>query len=295
MYTISTPYDRKMTEPTQSGPYAGQPGPYPGQPAPLPQPTAPAPGWSAPPPQQGGPYPYATTPPAGHGRPPAPPEDPAAASDRASGALLILGALLAISGSFATLDKSVQYLGEGEKGEPVYENVAKAWSYSSWEVGGKATEVTQFSGVPLLLGGLLAVVAAVLLLTGRSRRLALGPALGVAGAVLLLGTTLTVLTDAFNDTQWDEGGRTTTFGPGFYLLTVASLLALGATVTTVLAGRRPAGAFPAPAPSGFQTAQPPQAPQPPQPWPAAPGAPAAQPYPSAPPAAPHQPPRPPAD
>ncbi|WP_319054737.1 hypothetical protein [Streptomyces europaeiscabiei] len=257
-----------MTEPTQSGPYAGQPGPYPGQPAPLPQPTAPAPGWSAPPPQQGGPYPYATTPPAGHGRPPAPPEDPAAASDRASGALLILGALLAIGGSFATLDKSVQYLGEGEKGEPVYENVAKAWSYSSWEVGGKATEVTQFSGVPLLLGGLLAVVAAVLLLTGRSRRLALGPALGVAGAVLLLGTTLTVLTDAFNDTQWDEGGRTTTFGPGFYLLTVASLLALGATVTTVLAGRRPAGAFPAPAPSGFQTAQPPQAPQPPQPWPA---------------------------
>ncbi|WP_086749133.1 hypothetical protein, partial [Streptomyces scabiei] len=225
-----------------------------------------------------------------------PPGDPAAASDRASGALLILGALLAIGGSFATLDKSVQYLGDEEKGEPVYENVAKAWSYSSWEVGGETTEVTQFSGVPLLLGGLLAIAAAVLLLTGRSRRLPLGPALGVAGAVLLLGTTLTVLTDAFNDTQWDGDGRTTTFGPGFYLLTIASLLALGATVTTVLVGRRPAGAFPAP--SGFQAAQPPQVPQPPQPaqpWPAAPGAPAAQPYPSAPPPAPHQPPQPPAD
>ncbi|WP_371578615.1 hypothetical protein [Streptomyces sp. NBC_01314] len=272
-----------MTEPTQSGPYAGQP-------APPPQPTAPAPGWSAPPPQQGGPYPYATTPPAGHGRAPAPPGDPAAASDRVSGTLLLLGALLAVGGSFTTLDKSVQYLSEGDKKQSVYENVAKAWSYSSWEVGGKATEVTQFSGVPLLLGGLLAVVAAVLLLTGR--RLPLGPALGVASAVLLLGTTLTVLTDAVNDTQWDGDGRTTTFGPGFYLLTVASLLALGATVTTVLATRRPTGAFPGPARPAFPAAQPPG---PAQPWQAAPGAqpyPPAQPYPSAQPPAPHQPPPP---
>lgn len=41
--------------------------------------------------------------------------------------------------------------------------------------------------------------------------------------MLLLGTTLMVVTDAFNDTQWDTGERTTTYGAGFYLLTVACL------------------------------------------------------------------------
>ncbi|MDX2784909.1 hypothetical protein PV379_47565, partial [Streptomyces caniscabiei] len=250
-----------MTEPTQSGPYAGPP-------TPQHQPTAPAPGW-APPPQQGAPYPYAATPPAGYGRPATPPGDPAATADRTSGALLILGAVLAVGSSFATLDKSVQYVDEAEE-QPVYETVAKAWSYTSGDIGGKTESVTQFSGALLLFGALVAVAAAVLLLTGRGRRLPLGAGLTVGGAVLLLGTTLSVLTEAFNDTQWDGDGRTTTFGAGFYLLAVAFLLALGATVTTVLAGRRPAGTHPGPArtPQPWQT--------PPGGAPAAPAAPAAQ-------------------
>ncbi|MFF5358218.1 hypothetical protein ACFY4I_02260 [Streptomyces scabiei] len=282
-----------MTEPTQSGPYAGPP-------TPEPQPAAPAPGWPAPPPQQGAPYPYAAPPAAGPGRPPAPPGSPAGTTDRAAGALLMLGALLAIGGSFATLDKSVQYLGDEKKGEPVYESVAKAWSYSNSGMTDAPTSVTQFSGVPLLLGGLLAVAAAVLLLSGRGRRFPPAPALGIAGGVLLFGTTLTVLTDAFNDTQWDGDGRTTTFGPGFYLLTVALLLALGGAVTSLLALRGPAGALPRPAPHPFavpQATPPAQAPPAPQHWQALPAAPAAQPYPSAPPPAPpshpQQPPPPP--
>ncbi|MDX3053372.1 hypothetical protein PV378_44000, partial [Streptomyces scabiei] len=270
----------------------------------------PAPGWPAPPPQQGAPYPYAAPPAAGPGRPPAPPGSPAGTTHRAAGALLILGALLAIGGSFATLDKSVQYLGDGKKAQPAYESVAKAWSYSNWGVTEAPTSVTQFSGVPLLLGGLLALAAAVLLLSGRGRRSPSAPALGIAGGVLLFGTTLTVLTDAFNDTQWDGDGRTTTFGPGFYLLTVALLLALGGAVTSLLALRGHAGALPGPAPHPFaapqpaQPAQPAQAPPAPQHWqalpaatPGAPGTPAAQPYPSAPPPAPpshpQQPPPPP--
>ncbi|MGW1667332.1 hypothetical protein [Streptomyces sp. NPDC002324] len=265
-----------MTEPTQPGPYTGPPAP--------------------PPPHQGAPSPYATTPPAGYGRPPAPPGTPAGTTARAAGALLILGALLAIGGSFATLDKSLQYLGDGGKGEPVFESVATAWSYSSSGATDGPTSVTQFSGVPLLLGGLLAITAAVLLLSGRSRSFPLGPALGIAGAVLLFGTSLTVLTDAVNDTQWDGDGRTTTFGPGFYLLTFALLLALGAAVTSVLTLRGPAAPFPGPARAAFQA---PQAPQPAQHWqavpgvPGAPGTPVAQPYPSAPPAVPRQPPPPP--
>jgi hypothetical protein len=293
MHTISAPYHRMMTEPTQSGPYAGPP-------TPQPQPAAPAPSWPAPPPQQGAPYPYTAPPAAGPGRPPAPPGSPAGTTDRAAGALLILGAALAVGGSFATLDKTVQYLGDG-RGQPVYESVAKAWSYSSSGATDGPTSVTQFSGVPLLLGGLLAVAAAVLLLSGRARSFPLGPALGIAGGMLLFGTTLTVLTDAFNDTQWDEDGRTTTFGAGFYLLTVALLLALGGAVASVLALRGPAGALPGPAPHPFaapQAAQPAQAPPAPQHWQALPGAPAAQPYPSAPPSAPpshpEQPPPPPA-
>lgn len=261
MHAISAPYHRKMTEPTQSGPYAGHPAP-------------PHPGY----------------------RPTAPPGDPAAVLDRVSGSLLVLGALLAIGGSFATLDTSVQYLSE-DRDEPIYHNVAKAWSYSSWATGEETTTVTQFSGIPLLIGGLLAVAAAVLLLTGRSRRLPLGPALAVGSAVLLLGTTLVVVTDAFNDTQWDTGDRTTTYGAGFYLLTVACLPALGATVTTVLATRRPAATSPGPARS-WQSPQPPQPwqtpqPQTPQPQPAQPwqAAPAPQPYPPDRPPAPPAPPQ----
>lgn len=279
MHTISAPYHRMMTEPTQSGPYAGPP-------APEPQPAAPSPGWPAPPPQQGAPYPYAAPPASGPGRPPAPPGSPAGTTDRAAGALLILGALLAVGGSFATLDKTVQYLGDGTEGRPLYESVATAWSHSSTGSTDGPTSVTLFSGVPLLLGGLLAVAAAVLLLTGRSSRFPLGPVLGIVSAVLLLGTTLTVLTDAVNDTQWDEDGRTTTFGAGFYLLTVAMLLALGATVTSVLALRGPAGALPGHAPRPFAAPQATAAPQHWQALPAAPGAPAGMPYPAAPPAAP---------
>jgi hypothetical protein len=212
---------------------------------------------------------------------------------RVAGALLVPGALLAIGGSFATPDKSVQYLGDGEEGEPVYESVAKAWSYSSSGATEGATSITRFSGVPLLLGGLLAIAAAVLLLAGRSRRFPLGPALGIVSAVLLLGTTLTVLTDAVNDTQWDGDGRTTTFGAGFSLLAVSLLLALGATMTSVLALRGPAGAFPGSAPPAFQVPQQPQVPQPPQPWQVTPGAPVVQPHPPASPPAPHRPPAPP--
>ncbi|MDX3566944.1 hypothetical protein PV736_39310, partial [Streptomyces scabiei] len=214
--------------------------------------------------QQGAPYPYAAPPAAGPGRPPAPPGSPAGTTHRAAGALLILGALLAIGGSFATLDKSVQYLGDGKKAQPAYESVAKAWSYSNWGVTEAPTSVTQFSGVPLLLGGLLALAAAVLLLSGRGRRSPSAPALGIAGGVLLFGTTLTVLTDAFNDTQWDGDGRTTTFGPGFYLLTVALLLALGGAAQGEEAGHGTTAAQPYPsAPPPAPPSHPQQPPPPP--------------------------------
>lgn len=266
MHTNLTQYYQKMTEPTQPGPYTGQP-------APQPHPAAPTPGWPTPPPQQGGYHPYAAPPPAGYGRPPSPPSppaDPAAVSDRVSGALLILGAALTIGGSFATLDKSAEYVDSSNKA-PVYRTVAKAWSYSNASPGQKTISVTQLYGVPLLIGSLIAIAAAVLLLAGLSRRLPLTRVLGVTSAVLLFGTTLTVATAAVNDTQWDTDSRSTTLGPGFYLLTFACLLALAATVLTVLGTRRPATAAPLPA-------QP--APQPPQPWPTAP---APQQYP------PHQP------
>ncbi|WP_286255085.1 hypothetical protein [Streptomyces graminofaciens] len=247
-----------MTEPTQPGPYAGQPGPYTGQPAPPPQ---------------GGSYPYASTPPPGYGRPTGPPTDPAAGSDRVSGVLLVLGAVLAVAASFTTMDKSVQYLDRSSE-QSVYESVATAWSYSNSQPGAETTSVTQFSGIPLLLGALVALVAAIVLLAAFGRRLPLTRALGIAGATLLFGTVLAVLTDVINDAQWDTDTRTTTFGPGFYLLTVACLLAFAATVLTVLGTRRPVGpAQPqaqqpwqtAPTPQPYPPAQPPLPPQsPPQ-------------------------------
>jgi NADH:ubiquinone oxidoreductase subunit 6 (subunit J) len=236
-----------MTDPTHSGPYAGPP--------------APQPGWPTPPPRPGV-NPYT----------PARPSNPALL-EQLSGALLILAALLAIGGSFVTLDKSVESV-SGDKGGVVYSTVAKAWSYTSTNIGQPSQTVTQLYGIPLLIGSLLAIATAVLLLAGASRRLPLTRTLGVASAVLLFGTTLTVATSAVNDTQWDTEARSTTLGPGFYLITLACLLTLGATVLTLLGTQRPA-----------LPAQPTQ----PQPWPTAP-APAPQQHPAQPLQPPYQPP-----
>ncbi|WP_405724629.1 hypothetical protein OG607_19325 [Streptomyces sp. NBC_01537] len=251
-----------MTDPTQSGPYGGQP-------APPAQPPAPTPGWPTPPPQQGV-SPYATAPAVGYGRPPAPPKDPAAVLERVSGGVLILAALLAIGGSFAVLDKSVATVSGGDS--VVYTTVAKAWSYSTTNLGEPSQSVTQLYGVPLLIGGLFAIATAVLLLAGVSRRLPLTRVLGVAGSVLLFGTTFTVATSGVNDTMWDTDGRSTTLGPGFYLIALACLLALAATVVTLLGTRRPAAAPLAAHP----------APQPPAPWPTTPQQYPAQPQPQPP-------------
>ncbi|WP_329314188.1 hypothetical protein [Streptomyces sp. NBC_01262] len=171
------------------------------------------------------------------------------------------------------LDKSVATVSGGDA--VVYTTVAKAWSYSTTNLGDPPQSVTQLYGVPLLIGGLFAIATAVLLLAGVSRRLPLTRVLGVAGAVLLFGTTFTVATSGVNDTMWDTDGRSTTLGPGFYLITLACLLALGATVLTLLGTQRPA--LPA---KPTQPAQP-------QPWPTAP---APQQHPAQPLQPPYQPP-----
>ncbi|WP_340377443.1 hypothetical protein U5640_21790 [Streptomyces sp. SS7] len=238
-------------------------------------------------------------PPVPYGRPPGPPADPGAAGDRLSGALLLVGAALALTGSFTTLDTSKETIGSGSSSAAVYRTVAKAWSYTTSVPGQKSHSVTQFDGVPLLVGALLAVTAGVLLLTGSGGRQPLVRVFGVTGAVLLFGTTLTVAVSTVGDGQWDTGGRSTTFGPGFYLLTVACVLGLATTVLTVLATRRPAtapAAVPAPYPQPWATGPVPQAY--PQAYPQAPQPPA-QPYPQAqsyppaqqPPPLPHQPPQ----
>ncbi|MEU1184301.1 hypothetical protein ABZ464_43160 [Streptomyces sp. NPDC005820] len=232
-------------------------------------------------------------PPVPYGRPPGPPADPGAASDRVSGGLLLLGAVLAVIGSFTTLSTSRQTFSSSSDGT-VFRTVAKAWSYTTSYPGEDTESVTQFDGVPLLIGSLLAIAAAVLLFTGSGGRQPSARVLGVTGAALLFGTTLTVAIAAIGDTQWDTDSRSTTFGPGFYLLVVACLLALAATVLTVLNSRRPAvAAVPAPYPQPWPTGPVPQAYPPFQPQPYQPVQ--QQPYPPVqPPQPPLQPPAPPA-
>ncbi|WP_416985812.1 hypothetical protein [Streptomyces sp. T028] len=204
-------------------------------------------------PTQPGPH---VPPPVPYGRPPGPPADPGAASDRVCGGLLLVGAVLALTGSFITLDTSRQTL-TPTSNATYFRTVAKAWSYTTSYPGEDAESVTRSDGVPLVLGVLLALVAAVLLFTGSGSRQPLARVLGVSGAVLLFGTTLSVALGAVSDTQWDTDSRSTTFGPGFYLLTVACLLGLAATVLGMLNTRRPAVALAGPA-------------QPAQPWPTGP-------------------------
>ena len=213
-----------MTTPPQPGPYPGQSGaswpqaapgqaapPYPGQPQP-----AYAYGWSSP----------------AYGYPQPQPRGQASAHDRGTAVMLLIGAVLAVAGSFPTLTKSVDST-TGSAAD-TFTNIDKAWAFTGQSADFNQSNL-QFLGLPLALGAAVAITVGILLLTGFGARRVPARALGLAAAGFLFGGTLMVTMVAVDDGQFDTATRHTSFGAGFWLVVLSALAALGAAIPGILA------------------------------------------------------------
>jgi hypothetical protein len=147
--------------------------------------------------------------------------------------MLLIGAVLAVAGSFPTLTKSVDAT-SGSSATDTFSNTDKAWTYTVQSSGFNQSEL-QFLGLPLALGAAIAITIGILLLAGFGARRVPARALGLAGAGALFGTTLTVAMVAVDDGQFDTSTRHTSFGPGFWLVVLSAVAALGAAIPGILA------------------------------------------------------------
>lgn len=144
--------------------------------------------------------------------------------------LLILTGVLAIVGSFLTLDTITS------SGNTV-DSSNTGWNFTFLTGTNSTASVIQWLGVSLAIGGALAIVAGTMMLVGGNRPLPLAQPLAIAGAGLTFGGTLsalsTVLTDINITGKQDTGSGTVADHPGIatYLL-IAS--ALGAVVVLVM-------------------------------------------------------------
>jgi hypothetical protein len=147
--------------------------------------------------------------------------------------MLLIGAVLAVAGSFPTLTKAVDTTSGGSAADS-FNNIDKAWNFSTQSSDFSQSEL-QFLGLPLALGAAIAITIGILLLTGFGARRIPARALGLAGAGILLGATLTVAMVAVDDGQFDTSTRHTSFGPGFWLVVLSAVAALGAAIPGILA------------------------------------------------------------
>lgn len=187
--------------------------------------------------------------------------------------LLVLAAVLAVSGSFATL---FVYRVESLGGAPAVQS-GTAWREISTEAPPEFAQATPPIGIPLVVAAVLAVVAAFLLLRSTATGIdsVRGRILGTGAAGLLVGSVAVVWiqqltldrnaaanTSAITDRLGADISFRTTFdlGAGAYLLLVAALLALGAAV--ILLGGSGKGAAPVPPHPPYPAAQQQQPPGP---------------------------------
>ncbi len=160
-----------------------------------------------------------------------------------TGGLLALSGVLAIVGSFLTLDTIAT-----SRNTVASSNTG--WTFTFLTSSNSTGSATQWLGLSLVIGGALAIVAGAMLLLGGNRPLPLARPLAIAGAGLAFGATLTalstVLTDISITSKQDSGSGTVADHPGiaFYLLIVSMLCAVAVLVVLVRAATRantPAG------------------------------------------------------
>ncbi|HWE88287.1 MAG TPA: hypothetical protein VG317_02335 [Pseudonocardiaceae bacterium] len=151
--------------------------------------------------------------------------------------LLVVGAGLAIGGSFAALDNWA--LNEPNSNYRSTTTVS-GWSYRNQGAGQPVQHEAQWIGVALVVGGVLAIAAAVLLLvTLRRGRPVVGALAAVSGAVLF-GVALTVGVSVLGDLGFakatNDYTETVSPGLGFWLILAAGLLGIAAVVLALLTG-----------------------------------------------------------
>ncbi|QLY33768.1 hypothetical protein [Nocardia huaxiensis] len=144
------------------------------------------------------------------------PGPPDRSRDAIAGTLLLLSAIVAITGSFLKLT-----------GGGVIE-------VTTWGTKYLDQENNSWQGAALAASTLVAAPIALLLLTPLAARTALLHRLAVAAAALSIGTTLTVVLDTSSDLFADSAEKSD-LGPGYWVLIIATLLSLAATFTAVLA------------------------------------------------------------
>jgi hypothetical protein len=179
----------------------------------------------------------------------APPRSPGRGKAVAAAALLVAAAGLAVGGSFGTF--TVQSADFGPDGATLYTQSSTGWTITvtGLESGTDEWGRPPLNGVPLVVGGVLAVAAAVLLLLrSRGGRLA-GAARGLAmlAAALLVGTVAAIWVDLVTSVRAavDDGlGWGVEIGVGGWLLLCAALVAVVAGALAATSGTppgRPAG------------------------------------------------------
>jgi hypothetical protein len=207
--------------PTQGGPTASYPGmrPVPRQPLQHTMPPGMIP----------------AVPPAVAGRRSA---NPISGVDVVAGILLVVAAGLAVGGSFWNLDHAVYRNFDVNNGPlGVISTVdTSPWYYRSDLLAHPdfSSHLSQFFGVGLVVGAVLALTTAVLLLAGLGRRWPGVRGWGLAGAALLFGALLTTEMSVLNDLQWDgqgpPGSHSTSLGLGFWVLLGAGVATVGVAV-----------------------------------------------------------------
>jgi hypothetical protein len=207
-----------------------------------------------------------------------PSRGPIPGKDIVAGTALVIATGLTVGGMFPNLDHAVDRAVNSDNSPGRIDSVVDTspWYFHADSPGPptSAIHLTQFFGIGLALGGLLALAVGVSLVLGAGRITRRLTTWGAAAAALLLGAIITTEMSAVNDAQFDDyapvgsrnapGSHVTTFGLGFWLLLGAAVVTVVAIVLLLLRDRRPEPptprfGFPAPAP------QPPGYPQPPYP------------------------------
>ncbi|MBL1077959.1 hypothetical protein JK358_26500 [Nocardia sp. 2] len=139
--------------------------------------------------------------------------------------LLLLAAIPALIGSFLNLTSS------------------ESFKVTTWGVDLSSDldsqHIAAYQGVALVLGTVLAAVAATLLLAGLGPRLRMARPFAIASAALLFGAVLTIVMSTTGDVTAEESSDASDFGAGYWLLVFVVLLAIAAILATLIANAAP--------------------------------------------------------
>jgi hypothetical protein len=167
------------------------------------------------------------------------PRQPMPKLDVTAGLLLFAAVVVAMIGSFQNAYKIVY-----QDGGFFY--TSTNWLYQTGQSGDVQSTRVLVSGFLLAIASAVALVAGVLLVTGLGRQSATVRGFACVAAGLLFGVTTMNVLNPLDNMRLSEGQpslRSWSLGSGFWLTVVATVVALGSLVISVLSLRKPRPAF----------------------------------------------------